>query len=222
MTIRSGSVDASLASRDAVASPFCPLREASHGEDASTEYLTASLTAGVPAAGLFHPPCPLCRPCLPLRHLDVVDTDTPSTPCQKKRLVCGSPTSGPAPIGMTVRGSRRAGFPGTYTLVPPLLPPTGCPPIPACEQHYWLKDSCARCREVRQGAAPASATPPGAGAGDAEPGTRSNLPPEANAILGWPVPPVKVYSRVWVSLVLLLRDFAEYTLGKTGSSWFDG
>ncbi|CAM9992042.1 unnamed protein product, partial [Sphacelaria rigidula] len=44
----------------------------------------------------------------------------------------------------------RARFVGRYRLVPPFMPPDGCPTIEACARHGWLKAECHRCQQVRE------------------------------------------------------------------------
>ena len=97
-------------------------------------------------------------------------------------------------------------FLGAYRLVPPFLPPSGCPAIPACAQHSRLKEGCRRCEEVARSAAAAKAVP--SAAHEAE-GRGAMSTPQARVFLGLPVPPVKFYTRARVrtssALLTLLR-----------------
>lgn len=103
-----------------------------------------------------------------------------------------------------------ATFLGAYRLVPPFLPPSGCPVIPACAQHSRQKEGCRRCEEVAR-SAEADETVPSA-AIEAE-GRSALSAPEARAFLGLPVPPVKFFTRARVrtptvgrALSIILRD----------------
>lgn len=106
-----------------------------------------------------------------------------------------------------------ATFLGAYRLVPPFLPPDGCPAIPACAQHSRLKEGCHRCEEVtRLATAAVESVVPNAAAREAAASevegrgaskkTLSTLSTrgeeEPRVLLGLPIPPVKFYTRARV------------------------
>ncbi|CAM9950179.1 unnamed protein product [Scytosiphon promiscuus] len=91
-----------------------------------------------------------------------------------------------ATASIDVGGNLRASFLGTYRLVPPFQPPTGCRDILTCDLHGRLKHGCRRCEEITQLAAAAGS---------------AGVPENDRAPLGLPLPPAKFYTRAMVVVV---------------------
>lgn len=101
-----------------------------------------------------------------------------------------------------------ARFVGSYCLVPPFSPPSGCPPIPACASHSRIKEGCRSCEEATQAAAAGGVDVThelegGEGCTLKQPGVRSSL--------GLPLPPAKFYTRARVGDAFCLH-LVLYTL----------
>ncbi|CAM9462464.1 unnamed protein product, partial [Hapterophycus canaliculatus] len=143
--------------------------------------LTARFMCEVPGCQHRFPEAHLLGLHLRMGHSDF-DLDSIKTASGATKPTC-PPGDVPVSASMDIGGHIRASFLGTYCLVPPFQPPSGCRGILACDLHSRLKHGCRRCEKVAQQSA-------AAGVG--------GVPEDTRLPLGLPLPPAKFYTRAMV------------------------